>query len=208
VKLGNVINFCAGQNSTRIKAKQIPEVMLYTSEDAELDLVGEAPGQQRKGQQSPKQKGVDQQNVPINAANKMPPVTEDVTTAGDLIVHLIRGKASVAGSAGAGKIISASFVKCEMDTDQYDPWFMCYVLNESQTARRKMELDAQSSFTAASRLSIATMKEIDVEFPPIEIQRQIGEIYRETLKYEHLMNEKINLTKQMVINNLHEIGGV
>jgi len=187
IRLEDVIAFSAGQNSTRLRSMDIPEEILLTAADMDSDLVSETQ----------------ESTCMIYGAE-----SDDTVYAGDVVVHLARGKASVVSEQSSGKVISASFVRCEFDKRKLDPWYLCYIINESGAVRISFSRNLQCSYISGARLSIATLKGIELELPPIRKQRELGRIYRKTLRAEYLMKQKAEDTKRYMLHSIYEIGGV
>jgi len=162
--LNDYISLSAGVNTTR---NPVSEDILYSLEDLERDLMG-------------------------CAGNKAPEADESLPTVseGDFVVSLIRNKASVVSENNAGKVISTNYIKATLDENVVDPWYLCYCINEDEDVKKQIMYEGQSTTTNMARLSMATVKKLEIAFPDIEVQRLIGSTYKEVMHLSYLNREK------------------
>jgi restriction endonuclease S subunit len=171
-RLVNIMTFSAGPNLSRNKEK-LPEDFSYNVASIEEDL-------SQSGGKSPESTGA--------------PPGGYSTLEGDLIVGMIKGKAAVVSAVNAGKYLNSNFVKCSYDSNSLDPWFFCYWLNESQEALfQRCRTFGRAIFTQSS------LELLEISLPDIKTQRAVGEIYKNSMRCQYLMDEKKRQFSMMML---------
>ena len=126
--------------------------------------------------------------------------------AGDCIISMTRTKAAITTSASEGKLLTVNFMKCEIDQSQLDPWYFCYLFNESNSVKQQMQKVQQGTVSCISRLNITTIGALKFERITLARQREIGQMYREVLIQEQLrkrQTEKIKKASLEIIRRLN-----
>lgn len=91
----------------------------------------------------------------------------------DVVVGLSSGKAIVIESNRANKLILSNLAIIRIkDTENVDPYYLCWFINSNKAAIKKM----QQGTSAVSIIPLSMLKSFEVELLPIETQRTIGKI--------------------------------
>ena len=116
--------------------------------------------------------------------------TDDaITQAGDLIFSHMT--------------LSQIYLKLTIDYKMIDPWFLCFILNESQNIDHQFHKIMEG--TVSKRITKNNLEDIDIDFPDINIQKKIGAIYRLYLKQTKLTEKKNKLVKKFLFTSLEKI---
>ncbi len=115
---------------------------------------------------------------------------------GDVIFSAFKKKAAVVSIASENKILTSNFCLCKFDHDILDPWYFCYFVNETLDAKNQLLKEG------IKILSTKNIKLLNIDLPPIELQRKIGEIYKMTCRQNCLNTQKQNLTNEIILNIL------
>lgn len=184
--LGELIHFSIGNIPSRI-GRNIPEEMLYSLDDFDRDLAGCAEKQSGGIPTAISEKGI-------------------YTESGDCIISLARSKAGIIGNATAGKLLTANFMKCDIDRKQLDAWYFCYLFNESESVRQQMKrLQQGTTVSCISRLNISSVESIRIRKETLEKQQKIGSIYKEILIQQYLMKKQMENMKKMSLEIIRQI---
>lgn len=130
---------------------------------------------------------------------------ENKVIAGDLVIHLMTKQATVVSLDNSGKYFPQQLVKLKIDRTRVNPWYLCYVINESTSI--KHQLYQYGAFTKS--LPTKIIKGIEIDLPSIEEQESIGEIYRRTIcesamqiKYAQQMKDaSLEILRKQDVNN-------
>lgn len=163
MKLKKIVNMISGSNNQRLK-EQIKASDIYSADDLDYDLA----------------KGYNSTFTPTD--------NKDQVAAGDIVLHLMSGQTAVVSTKNAGKYISQRTAKLEVDRKQIDPWYLCYVLNESTSVEHQTQRLMEG--TVIKRVTRSNALSLDIKLPPIEKQRLLGNIYRKSLMLYHLQKEQ------------------
>ena len=120
----------------------------------------------------------------------------------DVVIGLTMQKAMVISKERADKLLLSNFALIQInDTSILDPFYLCWLINESVSFRKKLTMNTQGSAWVTSLSSIR-----ELEIPLIEIgkQRKIGKLYTMTTnkyKLDKLIADKkeILMKKQIEI---------
>jgi len=183
IKLNELMSFTAGQNTARIQ-KSCKDDMLYTAEDLDSDLAG-------SGGNSNIKSDVDKDYI----------VKSD-----DCIICTTRSQAGITTKATAGKYLNINYVKCRFDRDVLDPWYFCYIFNESPFIRRQIAMFQQGTSVSILKLTIKIIGDLSVKaLPDIKTQKTIGSLYRQALHTEYLMKQRTAQIKQFTLQMLRNV---
>ena len=89
-------------------------------------------------------------------------------------------------------LITSLFVKIRVDSNIIYPKYLLACLNSS---RMRAEIKGKASGTMTQIINIPKIRDIIVEVPSMEKQKQIGELY-------YNMNKKISLLKEQISLNM------
>ena len=162
MKLDDILQVTAGPNASRIKNIYTEEQM-YTVGNLEDDLA----------------------QIECDSFETKTIQAELLTNEDDLVVSMIRQEAAVVSRGNVGRVLNSNFVKCEFQSEQVDPWFICYWLNESDAVKReKHDKSLSRSYTAA------TLLDLPVTLPDIATQYEIGKSYKELKHMQYLFDRQ------------------
>lgn len=92
--------------------------------------------------------------------------------------------AAILSDANKEKIISQIFAIIRIDVSRLNPWYLCYLLNQSQIVAQQCNRCLQGSVIA--RLSAQQMKQVEIPLPDMEMQQKMGQLYVTAL-YQHYL---------------------
>lgn len=118
-----------------------------------------------------------------------------------LIVHLLSQKAALLPEEYWNLLVPSNFVILDF-VEEIDARFMEWYINEHPAIRRQIMLGTQGS--SVSALSLAHIRDIDVNLPPISIQKAIGCISQLQRKKKSLAEERLILEEQMIQHKIME----
>lgn len=174
--LEEILEFSSGPNSTRI-GSQYSQDILYTNIDLDNDLVQ-----------------LKQDNISHSQPNNASYIIDE----GDIVISIIKDKASVVSSYNKGKYITSAFIKCTYNKDTIDPWFICFYINESEAFKKEKYLRGGTSGLGYLHLTSEILKQANIDLPDIETQRQLGLLYKNSLRQIYLYELKNNLLKKNI----------
>lgn len=106
----------------------------------------------------------------------------------EIVTSLVGSQTSAIISAtNRAKVLNQNFARINMDATIIDPYYLCYLLNESHDIMRQKETLKQGS--TLPKITPQIIKELQVSLPPIEQQQKIGRIY-------YLANQQYQLMQQ------------
>ena len=92
--------------------------------------------------------------------------------------------ATILSDENKNKFISQVFSIIKVDTTKVNPWYLCYLLNQSRQLKRQYSILLQGSVIA--RLSAQQLKQVEIELPYRDKQEKIGTMYATAL-YQHYL---------------------
>lgn len=162
MKLNELVKIESGINSVRVKDQNYT---LYTIEDVNYDLGH----------------GEDYQHDKANG--------KSITARGDVVINTVSNLASVVHSRNAGKMLNQIFLRLNiLDENVLDSWYLCYLLNKSEYIRYQEAAIMDGS--VIRKLTKTNLEDLEINLPPIDDQKQIGEAYKEIVKKYTLTVEK------------------
>lgn len=176
MKLKNIVGINVGQNVSRIKDKEDKVSRIYTNEDLLNDLHEKHIGLVRK--------------TKIGIARN----EKYFIYAGDILYSFISSTAGIVSQENDGKIINQNFARLTLNTKEIDPRYLCYVLNESISVDKQMSILMQGS--VVPKMTPAILSEINIEFPELSKQLEIGNSYFDLNRYYYLSKMEIELQKK------------
>ncbi len=92
--------------------------------------------------------------------------------------------AAILSDANKEKVISQIFAIIRIDVSRLNPWYLCYLLNQSQMIAHQCSNCLQGSVIA--RLSAKLMKNVEIPLPDMTVQQNIGKLYATALYQNYL----------------------
>ncbi|CAH0415878.1 restriction endonuclease subunit S [Periweissella fabaria] len=106
----------------------------------------------------------------------------------EIVTSLVGSQISaIISEVNQAKVLNQNFARINMDATIIDPYYLCYLLNESHDIMRQKEALKQGS--TLPKITPQIIKELQVSLPPIEQQQKIGRIY-------YLANQQYQLMQQ------------
>lgn len=128
------------------------------------------------------------------------PSESGLVNAGDVVFNSLSQTAAVVSEENAGKAILQSVLKFQIDRSKIDPWYLCYVLNESQSI--KHQLHKRLEGTVMKLLTSTTAKKLNIELPDFAVQQRIGRIYSQMLVNNQMQREYIAKSNAAILEIL------
>ena len=123
------------------------------------------------------------------------------------IINLIRSKAAPLSIRSSKKCLTSNFLLCKFDISKLDPWYFCYLFNESKGMEQQINMLHQGSTVSVKKLTIKSVGELNVTLLDIDKQKLIGQLYCKSVKQQELLNKQakniVKLTK-LVIAKIEE----
>lgn len=116
------------------------------------------------------------------------------------VINLIQTKAAPLSKDIKKKCLTSNFLLCSFDIDILDPWYFCYQFNEGKHFKHQISRYHQGSTVSVKKLSISSIRELQIKLPSIEKQRAIGNMYRQSILQYELMCKQANNMKQLVLS--------
>lgn len=115
------------------------------------------------------------------------------------IVNLMRSKAAPLSEENKGKSITANFLLCEFDDILLDPWYFCYLFNESPDFQKQIAKYSQGTILSVKRLNVQMIANMSIKLPDISKQTKLGNLYRQSVLQYDLMLEQAENVKTMTM---------
>lgn len=181
MKILEIAEINVGRNVTRIVKEDLKKSTFYTFDDLNYDLThvtDEYSQQDRKSRST------------------------HVTTSGDIIFSFVGTKAAVVTEENSGKLLNQNFAKIVVDATCMDPYYFCYVVNESIGVQRQKYSVMQGSIIP--KMTPAILKEITVDLPQLKKQTSIGRAYFNLCKRQYLLQRQADLEEQFFMNIIRQ----
>jgi hypothetical protein len=107
----------------------------------------------------------------------------------DVVIGLTVNKAMVIEDEFDQALIPSNFALITIESNDIDPFYLMWYFNESADYRKYAVQINQGSYNVKS-VSINELRDLDINFPSIENQIRIGNIYKAILKREKLIKIK------------------
>ncbi|MGL5331150.1 MAG: restriction endonuclease subunit S [Peptostreptococcaceae bacterium] len=124
-----------------------------------------------------------------------------------VVIGLTVHKACVIDKSHIGKIIPSNFAYMYLDENEIDSNYFVWYFNEHPNIKKQLQVASQGSMGIMA-ISIQMLRELEIELPDINVQKQIGKVYALRLRKEKISHEKNilekDLYKQLMINKLKE----
>ncbi|WP_298463456.1 restriction endonuclease subunit S [uncultured Mitsuokella sp.] len=92
--------------------------------------------------------------------------------------------AAILSDANKEKVISQIFAIIRIDVSRLNPWYLCYLLNQSQMIAHQYSNWLQGSVIV--RFSAQLMKGVKIPLPDMTVQQNIGKLYATALYQNYL----------------------
>ena len=123
----------------------------------------------------------------------------------ECIINLIKSKASPLSERSVNKCITSNFLKCIFDTNALDPWYFCYQFNEGKGFEQQIVMCHQGTTLSVKKLNTSLIGKMQINLLPIEKQRIIGKIYKQTIVQTLLMQRQAENYKELTLQTLRMI---
>lgn len=168
MKLTDLATLSVGSPQFRIKESNLKNAAVYKfydQTDLEVDLTGA--------------KSETKENKQIRTVDNVTTLKE-----GNIIFSFISGKASIVKIEHAGYLYTQNYVVIQ-NSDNVDPGFLVYLLNEDKTVAHQFRVGLQGSIVL--KYTVKQLRELKLpKLPLIEKQKAIGEVYLKQLRLQML----------------------
>lgn len=130
---------------------------------------------------------------------------ENINKKADCIINLIRTKASILSDETKKKCITSNFILCSFDTNMLDPWFFCYQINEGRDVEQQIAMFHQGNTLSVKKLNIKSIGDLRIQLAPIEKQKLVGRIYKQSIIQSDLMNRQIENIRELTMETIRKI---
>ena len=123
------------------------------------------------------------------------------------IINLIRSKAAPLSIRASKKCLTSNFLLCKFDITKLDPWYFCYLFNESKSMEQQINMLHQGSTLSVKKLTIKSVGELNIKLLDMDKQKLIGQLYRKSVKQQELLSkqaENIAELTKLVIRKIEE----
>ncbi|VEF47522.1 type I restriction modification system protein HsdIA [Bacillus freudenreichii] len=122
-----------------------------------------------------------------------------------VVIHLLTQTALAVPGKYSALLLPSNFVLVELN-ESVDPPFFEWYFNEHPAIRKQIAKNTQGA--VISTLSIATLRELEIQLPLLEKQKKLGKLLQLQRQKNVLVEEKkeleIKLIKQTILNQLGE----
>ena len=91
----------------------------------------------------------------------------------------------------------------KIDREKLNPWYLCYLLNESDIVAKQCNVLLQGS--VITRLSAHQLKQMQIPFIPMAEQEKLGRLYSTALYQYYLETTRATMKLQGILSILHDI---
>lgn len=113
-----------------------------------------------------------------------------------VLISLTTNKAVIVSQAHEGHLLTSNYIWVDYDNSKIDPYYFCYVYNESEEVRKQIAMNEQGS-SLVSRLSLQQLRKFELFCPSLEEQLP-SERFTYFSKKENYYNQKKLLEKLAV----------
>ncbi|MED3269594.1 restriction endonuclease subunit S [Bacillus thuringiensis] len=176
MKINEIAIIKVGQNISRISDDKLKEHIIYTFDDLNFDLTH-----------------IDDEYLIQNRNSQ----NNHLTHTGDIVISFVGTKATVVTDDNQGKLLNQNFAKIIIDVSLIDPYYFCYVLNESNQIRKQKLVLMQGS--NLPKMTPSILKDLTVDLPNIQKQSFIGRAYFNLCKRQYLLKQQSELEEQFFL---------
>ncbi|MBD8038725.1 restriction endonuclease subunit S [Solibacillus sp. A46] len=128
-----------------------------------------------------------------------------ITDTESLVLHTLTQKVARLPHKYAGLLLTTNFVKIQLP-DSVDIDYFEWYFNEHPFIQKQILLGLQGS--VISTISLAHLKEINLQLPDIQRQRLLGKVSKLSKHKEQLLKEKIHLQAQLTHQQLVNLSNI
>ncbi|WP_152878409.1 restriction endonuclease subunit S [Carnobacterium divergens] len=183
MKLKKLVELNVGQNVSRMKDQEDLASMMYTNSDLLNDL------------------HENQAIMPVSS--KIQRSEKHSIVAGDVLYSFISSTAGIASQASEGKRFNQNFARLTITSEELDPKYLCYVLNESSKVTKQMAILMQGS--VVPKMTPAILRELNIQFPTLKKQSLIGDSYFNLNRQHYLAKLELALQKKVYLELLKKL---
>ncbi len=121
------------------------------------------------------------------------------------IINLIRSTAVPLTKEASGKCLTSNFLLCSFDTEVLDPWYFCYLINESKEVEQQISMLHQGTTLSVKKLTIKSIGELNITLLDMEKQKLIGKLYKDSIKQKDLMLKQVENISTLTKILIHKI---
>lgn len=110
--------------------------------------------------------------------------------------------ATIISDENKDKFISQVFSIMKIDRKKLNPWYLCYLLNESDIIAKQCNVLLQGSVIA--RLSAHQLKQMQIPAIPMAEQEKLGRLYGTALYQYYLETTRTTMKLQGILSILHD----
>lgn len=186
LKLKKLAEISVGVNVTRIKQSEYASSPIYSNDDLMNDLNTVTRINKNKKSYS---------NIPDNK--------KFLISEGDILYSFVSSKVAIASKASEGKVLNQNFAKLTLISQDIEPAYLCYFLNESKNVARQMGFLMQG--TVLPKLSPAILNKVEIKILPKDRQKKIGDYYFSLKRKMYLSLLELELQKKIHIELLEKM---
>jgi restriction endonuclease S subunit len=176
MKINEVAIIKVGQNVSRISDDGLKKHIFYTYDDLNFDLTH-----------------IDDEYLKHNRNSQ----GNHLTHTGDIVISFVGTKSTVVTENNQGKLLNQNFAKIDIDESLIDPYYFCYVLNESTHIRKQKNVLMQG--TNLPKMTPSILKDLNVNLPDLQKQSFIGRVYFNLCKRQYLLKRQSELEEQFFL---------
>ena len=186
VKLEQLAEISVGVNVTRIKESEYSSSPIYSNDDLMNDL---------------------NTGIQIKKSTKLISDTTDnkkfLISEGDILYSFVSSKIAIASASSKGKVLNQNFAKLTLTSQDIEPTYLCYVLNESKEVARQMTFLMQG--TVSPKLSPAILNKVEIKLLTKDKQKVIGDYYFSLKRKQYLSRLELALQEKIHLELLEKM---
>lgn len=121
------------------------------------------------------------------------------------VINLISTKASPLSKKTVKKCFTSNFMLCKFDTSLLDPWYFCYQFNEGKSFAQQISMYYQGNTLSVKKLNMKSIRELKIKLVDIEKQRFIGNIYKQSIIHNDLLNKQAENIRKLTLETIRRI---
>ncbi|WP_180231154.1 restriction endonuclease subunit S [Bacillus toyonensis] len=176
MKIDEVAIIKVGQNISRIPDDELNNNIFYTFDDLNFDLTH-----------------LDDEYVKKNENSQ----SDYLAYRGDIVISFVGTRATVITESNQGKLLNQNFAKIIIEESLINPYYFCYLLNESNQIRKQKLMFMQGS--TLPKMTPAILKDLHINLPNLQKQSLIGRAYFNLCKRQYLLKQQSELEEQFFL---------
>lgn len=121
------------------------------------------------------------------------------------IINLIRSTCSPLSIQNESKLFTSNFLRCDFDTKVLNPWYFSYMFNEGKSFAQQIQMYHQGSTLSVKKLNVKSIGDLTISLPELEKQKQIGDLYKQSIIQNDLLHKKADLMQQFTVGIIREL---